>query len=95
MASRRPAAMEFCIGNDSPESALAPDWNMPELAVDIHIGNSDPNYPYASSDHLRFVAQGWIDQQTIFYSEFVGGHTYTTAQLGEIWSNLCPHAVTQ
>jgi hypothetical protein len=34
MASRRPAAMEFCIGNDSPESALAPDWNMPELAVD-------------------------------------------------------------
>jgi poly(3-hydroxybutyrate) depolymerase len=66
-----------------------------KIPVDIHIGNSDPNYPYASSDHLRFVAQGWIDQQTIFYSEFVGGHTYTTAQLGEIWSNLCPHAVTQ
>jgi poly(3-hydroxybutyrate) depolymerase len=65
-----------------------------KIPVDIHIGNNDPNYPYAKDDHLRFVAQGWVNHQTIFYSVFVGGHVYTTAQLGEIWSNLCPHAVT-
>jgi poly(3-hydroxybutyrate) depolymerase len=66
-----------------------------KITVDIHIGNDDPNYPYAKDDHLRFVAQGWINHQTIYYTVFVGGHTYTTAQLGQTWANLCPSAVTQ
>jgi len=65
-----------------------------KIPVDIHIGNSDPNYPYAKSDHLRFVAEGWVNHQTISYSVFVGGHTYTIDQLGDIWGFLCPNAVT-
>ena len=65
-----------------------------KIPVDIHIGNSDPNYPYAKSDHLRFVAEGWVNHVTIFYEVFVGGHTYTIDQLGETWTHLCPNAVT-
>ncbi len=65
-----------------------------KIPLDIHIGNSDPNYAYASSDHLRFVAQGWVDRATIWYDVFVGGHTYTIDQLGAAWSELCPPAVT-
>jgi len=65
-----------------------------KIPVDIHIGNSDPNYPYAKADHLRFVADGWINHATIFYSVFVGGHEYTDQQLDQIWTSLCPNAVT-
>jgi poly(3-hydroxybutyrate) depolymerase len=70
------------------------------IPVDIHIGTQDVdysignlNYPDAVADHGLFLAEGWIDNQTIHYVEFDGGHTYTIAQLSEIWNNLCPNAV--
>ena len=65
-----------------------------KIPVDIHVGTSDPNYTYAQSDHALFLAQGWSDSQTMFYTPFSGGHTYTLTQLGQIWQNLCPSAVT-
>ena len=64
-----------------------------KIPVDIHIGTSDPNYTYAQSDHLRFLAQGWSDAQSIFYTTFPDGHTYFDSQLSEVWHNLCPSAV--
>jgi predicted esterase len=68
--------------------------NLPrKIPVDIHIGNTDPNYTQAVADHNLFVSEGWADGQTIHYTEFAGGHTYTIAQLTEIWNNLCPNAV--
>ena len=65
-----------------------------KIPLDIHIGNSDPNYAAAKSDHLRFVANGWVDHKTVWYNVFVGGHTYSAAQLGAVWSELCTDAVT-
>ncbi len=72
-----------------------------KIPVDIHIGTQDYdpsigdfNYPDAVADHNLFVAEGWIDNQTIHYTEFDSGHTYTIAQLTTIWNNLCPNAVT-
>jgi predicted esterase len=64
-----------------------------KIPVDIHIGTTDPNYAQAVADHTLFLAQGWADNQTIHYVEFSGGHTYTIAQLSDIWNNLCPNAV--
>jgi predicted esterase len=64
------------------------------IPVDIHIGNTDPNYALAVADHALFLTQGWADDQTIHYVEFSGGHTYTIAQLTTIWNNICPNAVT-
>jgi len=64
-----------------------------KIPVDIHIGTSDPNFTYAQSDHTRFVTEGWVNGQTIYYVPFPGGHTYTIAQLGDIWHNLCGNAV--
>lgn len=69
--------------------------NLPRrIPVDIHIGTSDPNYVEAVADHNLFLAQGWTDGQTMHYTAFTGGHTYTIAQLTAIWNNLCPNAVT-
>jgi hypothetical protein len=64
-----------------------------QIPVDMHIGNGDPTYPYLSNDYDRFVAQGWGDGQTIFYTIFVGGHDYSTTDLQQAWGNLCPQAV--
>jgi poly(3-hydroxybutyrate) depolymerase len=65
-----------------------------KIPVDIHIGTYDPNYPYAQSDHTRFLAKGWVDGSTIHYTEFVGDHEYDIAQLTDVWNHLCPNAVT-
>lgn len=68
----------------------------PKIPVDIHIGTSDPlmQPPYtATGDPQRFRDGGWRDNDTLFRRLFVGGHSYTVAQLGEIWRNLCPFAL--
>jgi predicted peptidase len=65
-----------------------------KIPVDIHIGVSDTyTYPYAQSDHVRFLSQGWVDGQTVFYTEFNGDHNYSTTDLRQAWGNLCPNAV--
>lgn len=67
----------------------------PKIPVDIHLGNSDPLYTTygAGNDPQRFRNGGWRDNDTLFYTLFPGGHSYTVAQLGEIWRNLCPFAL--
>lgn len=68
----------------------------PKIPVDIHLGNNDPlaNPPYtAAGDAARFAAHGWVPNRTLHYTLFSGGHTYTVAQLGEIWNHLCPFAL--
>jgi hypothetical protein len=64
-----------------------------KIPVDIHVGTSDPTLTYATADHARLVAHGWVDGQTVFYNTFTGGHTYSVADLQIAWSNLCPNAV--
>jgi poly(3-hydroxybutyrate) depolymerase len=67
----------------------------PKIPVDIHLGNTDPLYTQygAGNDPARFRAGGWADNRTLYYTLFAGGHTYTVAQLGEIWNHLCPFAL--
>ncbi len=67
----------------------------PKIPVDIHIGVEDPLYLYygANGDNGRFQAGGWVPEQNLFWRPFAGGHTYTVAQLGEIWANVCPFAL--
>jgi len=67
----------------------------PKIPVDIHIGVMDPLYLYygANADAARFEAGGWVPEQDLFYRPFAGAHTYTVAQLGEIWTNICPFAL--
>lgn len=64
------------------------------IPLDIHIGNADPGYPQASADRDRFLAQGWIYGSNLRFTVFVGGHTYSATDLQQIWTHLCPNAVT-
>lgn len=68
---------------------------LPKIPVDIHLGSSDPLYlnDGAGNDPVRFRNGGWADNDTLFYTLFSGGHSYTVAQLGQIWNNLCPFAL--
>ena len=84
-----------CDAMGAPSCASLLSTAQPKIPVDIHLGNSDPLYlTYgAGNDPARFQAGGWVSGQTLFYTLFVGGHTYTVAQLGEIWNHLCPFAL--
>ena len=84
-----------CDIQGAPTCAVLLAGVQPKIPVDIHLGNSDPLYlTYgAGNDPLRFQNGGWVSGQNLFYTLFVGGHTYTIAQLGEIWNHLCPFAL--
>jgi predicted peptidase len=65
-----------------------------KIPLDIHVGSGDTYYVQSTTDDYdRFQAQGWVDAQTIFYTTFNGGHTYSSADLQQAWGNLCPNAV--
>lgn len=82
-------------GSPPPSCSELLDNAEPKIPVDIHIGVEDPLYLYygANEDAARFEAGGWIPEQDLFWRPFAGGHTYTIAQLGEIWTNICPFAL--
>lgn len=87
-----------CTDNGSypPTCAALLSAAQPKIPVDIRLGTGDPlaSPPYtAAGDPQRFRDRGWVDGQTLFYAPFNGGHTYTVAQLGQIWNNLCPFAL--
>jgi poly(3-hydroxybutyrate) depolymerase len=83
-----------CLGMTTAECANALAALPRKIPVDSHIGTSDPNYSYATSDHTLFLSQGWADNSTFFFNTFAGDHTYTTSDLQLAWTHLCPNAVT-
>ncbi len=91
-------AGEACKGLSDTECSQLLASLPRKIPVDIHIGTSDTYiYPYAQSDHARFLSQGWVDSQTIFYTAFSannGDHNYYPTDLQQAWGNLCPQAVT-
>jgi predicted esterase len=65
-----------------------------KIPVDIHVGIFDTYYLQPTiHDQNRFLAQGWITGQTVFWTGFNGGHNYTATDLQQVWTNLCPNAV--
>jgi poly(3-hydroxybutyrate) depolymerase len=65
-----------------------------KIPFDSHVGDVDPNAPYARDDYALFQEQGWVGGANAFYSEFPGGHTYQTSHLAQVWSRVCRYAVT-
>ncbi len=84
---------------DSPSFPSAPACMsfLPGIArkmpVDVHIGTGDSLYPETQADRTRLTSAGWTLGDTLSYVPFNGGHTYTVAQLGEVWNHLCPFAL--
>ena len=74
-------------GTSAPASATR------KIPVDIHIGTSDSLLTYAQQDKTAFQGAGWTLGTNLYYTEFSGGHTYTTSHLGEIWNNLKGHSL--
>ena len=73
------------------QQVLAPALR--KVPVDIHIGNTDPLLSYATSDKSGFAAEGWTLGSTLYFTQFNGGHTYSSANLQQAWLNMCPNAV--
>lgn len=64
-----------------------------QLPVNIHIGNSDPNYAWAEDDHQRLLTHGWQPGNNLSWNLFVGGHTFTPAHLEQVAEYACRFAV--
>ena len=64
-----------------------------KLPINIHIGVSDPLLAFAQYDRAMLLAHGWQQGNTLSYTEFAGGHTYTLPQLDEIGGFLCRFAI--
>lgn len=86
-----------CTDNGMPPPTCASllGGTQPRIPVDIHLGNTDPLYTQlgAGGDPQRFQNAGWTPGRTVYYTLFAGGHVYTVAHLGQIWSHLCPFAL--
>jgi len=54
----------------------------------MHIGNGDPRYQDVVNDYESLRRRSWGDGQTIFYTIFVGGHTYSTTDLQQAWATF-------
>jgi poly(3-hydroxybutyrate) depolymerase len=82
-------------GNPPPSCSSLLAGAHPKIPVDMHLGNQDPLYTDwdAGQDPNRFANGGWVLNQDMYYTLFNGGHTYTVAQLGEIWGHICPFAL--
>lgn len=74
-------------GSNAPASAAR------KIPVDIHIGSTDQLLPYAQQDKTAFQSAGWTLGTNLYYTEFSGGHTYTTTHLSQIWNNLKNHTL--
>lgn len=79
--------LDVLAGASAPASATR------KIPVDIHIGTSDSLLPYAQTDRTRFINAGWTLNTNLYYTEFSGGHTYTTGHLSTIWNNISSHAL--
>lgn len=78
---------------DALAGAGAPAAATRKIPVDIHIGTSDTLLTYAQTDRTRFISAGWTLNTNLYYTEFAGGHTYTSTHLNEIWNNIKTHAL--
>ncbi len=65
------------------------------IPVDMRVGLSDPVISYVRMDRTAFLDAGWTLGETLYYTEFTGGHTYSTSDLVGVWGNFCPNAVVQ
>jgi poly(3-hydroxybutyrate) depolymerase len=71
---------------------LAPMTRRVPLAIEI--GKSDSLLSYARADRLQLIAKGWVQDDTLHYREFQGGHQYSSTELADVWSHLCRFGVT-
>lgn len=71
----------------------APSQATRKVPVSIFIGTSDSLLTYAQQDRTTFQNAGWVLNTNLYYTEFSGGHTYSSAHLSQIWSQISSHSL--
>ena len=74
-------------GTSAPAAAIR------KIPVSIYIGTSDSLLTYSQQDKTTFQGAGWTLNTNLYYTEFSGGHTYTTAHLSQHWAKLSQHSL--
>ncbi len=71
----------------------APAAAVRKIPVSIYIGTTDTLLTYSQQDRTTFQGAGWVLNTNLYYTEFSGGHTYTTAHLSQHWTKLSVHSL--
>ena len=81
--------LEGYAGANAPALASRP------LPVSIRVGSADSPGLLAAArrDPPRFSSSGWVNADTLRYTEFPGGHTYAAADLQAAWGFVCGFGV--
>lgn len=66
-----------------------------KIPVHLYVGSSDTVVPpsVVQADRNNFQASGWTLGTNLWYTEFSGGHTYSSTHLSNIWNNLKNHSL--
>lgn len=64
---------------------VGPSTAARKIPCAIHIGTTDQLHPHALNDRTAFQNAGWSIGSTLQFTEFSGGHTYSTTHLSQIW----------
>ena len=82
-------ALQALAGTSAPAAATR------KIPVHLYIGSNDTVVPPSAvqSDRNNFQANGWTLGTNLWYTEFSGGHTYSTSHLSDIYNNLKNHSL--
>lgn len=82
-------ALQALAGTSAPANATR------KIPVHLYVGSNDTVVPPAAvqSDRNNFQANGWTLGTNLWYTEFAGGHTYSTTHLSNIYNNLKNHSL--
>ncbi|MBZ0137695.1 MAG: putative Ig domain-containing protein [Planctomycetes bacterium] len=90
-------ALQALAGTGAPSASLITPISSTGRRIPVHlyVGSSDTIVPPAAvqSDRNNFQANGWTLGTNLWYTEFTGGHTYSTTHLTNIWNNLKNHSL--
>lgn len=78
-------ALQSLAGTGAPAAATR------KIPCSLYVGNTDPLQPYVNSDRQAFINAGWTLNTNLWYTEFSGGHTYSTSHLSAIWGHIGSH----
>ncbi|MBX3458490.1 MAG: hypothetical protein KF696_00840 [Planctomycetes bacterium] len=80
-------ALQALAGTSAPAAAAR------KIPCSLYVGNSDPLQPNVNSDRQTFLNAGWTLNTNLWYTEFSGGHTYSTSHLSAIWGHIGSHTL--
>ncbi len=68
---------------------IFPSGAVRQLPLVISVGQSDTHFQPALNDLQAFYQAGWVNDRTLWFDDFVGGHVLPNHLPALVWQHLC------